>query len=71
MDVMRKAERKGNLSLHPMAFEEAVAALVREDTPTRTDSQAEESCSTKLDDPESASSETQTSERPTPSADSA
>ena len=68
---MDKGRREGPLSLHPMTFEEAVSALVRNGPPTQTGSQAGESGSTKSDDPESASSETQTSERPTPSDDSA
>ena len=63
----KRKDRDTRLSLHPMEFEDAVRALVQDDS-THEDSQAEGSGKTKSPDPESETSKPRTSRR-RPSSD--
>ena len=66
---MAKRKREGPISLAHLSFEEAVTALVQDDAPTHRDSQVGESGSTTEADPESETSEQQTAQDRTSSAD--
>ena len=69
--MVKRTDAETRIDLSHLSFEEAVSALVQDDSPMRKDSEAEGSCSTKLGDPEAAPSEKQTAPSQTPSADSA
>jgi len=62
-----KEHKDTSVSLHPLTFQEAIAALAQ--TPKHEESPAEESDSTTEAGPERAPSEKQTAPRPEPSAD--
>lgn len=66
---MPKKHQDTSISLYPLPFEEAMSVLSQ--PPKRKDSQAEESCNTREDAPESETSDRRTSRRRKSSGDSA